>query len=261
MQSKLREADFAVFVLPHSEQAEYKNTMYEIGVCDGLGIPFFIVLTGKPIDLPFFLKDAPFASLNSEDKDFLKVSINAFINNAIQKRSSRRKKSHYTLEHPSYGPEIRNKLHSLESQVAHIRANRQGLELESLLATVFDTIGITHVRNPSGRDRGVDFAIWSNELASVIGNPIIAEAKTGRMTDASIDEPMEQIQKYLTETGARFGILFYLDIEGRRISRGVPYKWPNIIAFDVEDFIQELQTLKFDTIILVNRNALVHALR
>jgi hypothetical protein len=107
------------------------------------------------------------------------------------------------------------------------------------------------------RDRGVDFAVWADELAHVIGGPLLVEVKAGRISPGRLQAAELQITNAMAAMGGRLGLLLYLDSDGRRYSAPT-WETPFVMRFDLEDFALALLKRPFARLIVELRNRLVH---
>src|SRR5690606_5181036 len=138
-------------------------------------------------------------------------------------------------------------------QTKRIREVGHGRELEYVIEEIFKTIHLKYADNSRSSDLGIDFALWSNKLGRIIGNPIIVEAKFGRLTNDTFKKAEFQIKKYAETSEAKVALLLYLDKTGKRHKFQSSLN-PLIIAYDVEDFINDLLTSSFESVILTSRN-------
>lgn len=76
IKANMQEADFAIFVVA----TESLNVIYEMGVCDGIGKPFYIFLE-KGHKVPFYIENKMFIRANLRDTDFLEESVLKIIRN------------------------------------------------------------------------------------------------------------------------------------------------------------------------------------
>lgn len=86
LKRKLRQADFAVFVV----SKDSKNVLYEIGVCEGLGKPSLIIID-KDASLPFYIENKLSLTANLNDRAFLKMTLLGFIDEIKAKRKPTKK--------------------------------------------------------------------------------------------------------------------------------------------------------------------------
>lgn len=253
LKRKLRQSDFAVFVV----SKDNKNVLYEIGVCEGLGKPSLIIID-KEASLPFYIENKLSLSANLNDREFLKMTLLGFIDEVKSRRKpikALKTKKKEVAE--NYNDDIKQILSSLLEQTKRIRENGQGRELEYVVEEIFKTVHLKYADNTRTNDKGIDFALWSNSLGRVVGNPIIVEVKFGRLTNETFKSAAEQIKRYADSSDARVALLLYLDKSDRRFK--IDYSLsPLIIAYDIEDFINELLQSSFESVILTSRNKIAH---
>ena len=253
LKRKLRQVDFAVFVV----SKDSKNVLYEIGVCEGLGKPSLIIID-KEASLPFYIENKLSLTANLTDRAFLKMTMLGFIDEIKAKRKPTRKNEKpIDKSTETYDNDIKESLKSLLEQTKKIREVGHARELEYVIEEIFKTIHLKYADNSKSHDIGIDFALWSNKLGRIIGNPIIVEAKFGKLSDNTFKKAEYQIKKYAESSGAKVALLLYLDKTGKR------YKFqsslnPLIIAHDVEDFINDLLMSTFESVILTSRNKIAH---
>lgn len=255
LKRKLRQADFAVFVVTKDS----KNVLYEIGVCEGLGKQSLIIID-KDANLPFYLENKLSLTANLNDRDFLKMTLLGFIEEMKSKRRPTQKlKTEENKEIENYNSDIKEVLYSLLEQTKSIRENGQGRELEYIVEEIFKTIHLKYADNSRGPDMGIDFALWSNKLGRILGNPIIVEVKFGRLGLETFKKAETQIQRYAEKSEAKVALLLYLDRTGKRFKL-TPSLNPLIIAYDIEDFISDILKSNFENVILTSRNKIAHGL-
>lgn len=253
LKRKLRQADFAIFVVSRDS----KNVLYEIGVCEGLGKQSLIIID-KDANLPFYIENKLSLTANLKDHDFLRVTLMGFIDEMKSyKKPIKITKIIDSKETENYNLDIKNVLRSLLKQTKRLRENGNGRELEYVLEEIFKTIHLKYADNSRGPDTGIDFALWSNKLGRILGNPIIVQVKYGRLTAKTVKNAEVQIQKYADKSDAKVALLLYLDKTDKRFTLN-PSLRPLIIAYDIEDFISDLLKSSFENVILTSRNKIAH---
>jgi hypothetical protein len=236
---------------------ESKNVLYEIGVCEGLGKPSLIIID-KEANLPFYIDNKLSLTANLSDREFLKMTLLGFIDEIRAKRKPTKRVTRPTeKQFEKYDNDIKEVLNSLLDQTKRIREDGQGRELEYVIEEIFKTIHLKYADNSRGPDIGIDFALWNDKLGRIIGNPIIVEAKFGRLSDETFKKAEFQIKKYAESSDARVALLLYLDKTGKRHKFQSSLN-PLIIAYDVEDFINDLLESSFESVILTSRNKIAH---
>lgn len=255
LKRKIRQSDFALFLISGDNQ----NVIYEIGVCEGLGKSQFIILD-KNIEPPFYLNNKLYLRADFSNKEFLNKTILKIVED-FKKTWKKKTKRKIKLTQPQeqYNNEIRTNLKSFLSQIKKLRTNGSGSEMEYLAGEVFKTIRINYVENSSNKDKGADFALWSNELGKIIGNQIIVELKYGQFNSSRLKDMEQQILHYMEKTEVKIGVLIYLDKDGQRHKFNSTLN-PLIISYDFEDFVKDLLTDSFENLILSKRNKIAHGI-
>lgn len=255
LKRKIRQADFALFII----SSENTNVIYEMGVCEGIGKQHFIIVE-KDYKTPFYMENKLFIRADLQDRKFLQMSIQKILQTVKKKepkymKVTNEKKS----EKLSYSNDVKENLISYKNQLLNLREIGRGLELEHVIEEVFKTLRLNYVENSTSRDKGVDFALWSDELGKIIGNPIIIEVKFGNLSLSTIKNTELQLRSYINKTDAKVAILIYLDKNGKRFKIQSSLI-PLIIAFDAEDFVSDLLNNSFESLILGQRNKIAHGI-
>lgn len=255
LKRKIRQSDFALFVISHDNQ----NVLYEMGVCEGMGKQHIIFLD-KDYKIPFYVENKLFLRANLNDRKFLQLSIENILQEVRKnKKPSTRKRKTKEGKRRIYNQDIKENLRSYLSQINNLRKSGQGRELEHLIEEIFKTINLNYVQNLSYADKGVDFALWNDELGRVIGNPIIVEVKYGNLTTESFKKAEYQIKRYTEQSDAKLALLLYLDKRNKRHKIKSSLR-PLIISYDIEDFVKDLMSESFENIILSQRNKIAHGI-
>ena len=248
--SEIRKADFAVIIIGE----KYPNVYYEMGICEGLRKPMLIIIE-EGITAPDFIHDHLHITSNLRETQFLKMTLSRFVEEfrsnrgKLLRRSIRTRPAHLSQDRIRSYIELASEFRQQE----HVNENK----LENLIYGVFEDLGLQIVSKESSFVGGkVDFALWSDQLETQIGNPILVEIKAGFLSHRTIVSSQEQLSSLINRTGAKAGILFYLDSEGKRFSDIYALE-PLIISYDVEDFFEELLNKRFDEVILSSRNQIV----
>ncbi|MCK4297268.1 MAG: toll/interleukin-1 receptor domain-containing protein [Candidatus Marinimicrobia bacterium] len=255
LKRKIRQSDFALFVISQDNQ----NVLYEMGVCEGMGKQHFIFLD-KDYKVPFYVENKLFLRANLNDRKLLQLSIENILQEVRKnKKSFTRNRKSKEGDRRIYNQEIKENLRSYLNQISNIRESGHGRELEYLVEEIFKTTNLNYVQNLTYADKGVDFALWNDELGRVIGNPIIVEVKYGNLTKESFKNAEYQIKRYTEQSDAKLALLLYLDKRNKRHKIQSSLR-PLIISYDIEDFVKDLISESFENIILRQRNKIAHGL-
>lgn len=255
LKQKLRQADFALFVVSNDNP----NVIYEMGVCEGLGKQHFIFLE-KDFKIPFYIENKLFIRTDLRNREFLQLSIQKILHSVKKKTSKARKSiSKEKSREVSHSNRTKENLTSYLNQIRNLRESGNGRELEYVIQEIFKTIQLNYVENSTNKDKGVDFALWSDKLGKIVGNPIIVEVKYGNLTSSTFRNAEQQLLRYVDRTDAKVAILLYLDKQGRKYKLQSSLN-PLIIGYDIEDFVIDLMNQSFESLILNQRNKIAHGI-
>jgi hypothetical protein len=258
LKRKIRQSDFALFVLANNNL----NVLYEMGVCEGIGKQYFVFIE-KGSKLPFFLTNKFFLIEKIEDAIFLKTSIESIIQDvAVNKKNKLKNSKHNNIivkkyEAKSYSLLIKNQLAYCLKEAVDSRDNGRPEGIEQLVSRVFSVIQSNFVENTKVGDDGVDFVLWNDNLAKMLSSQILVQVKYGRIRRDIVDSAAHQMMTYAMNADVGVGIFLYLDRDGQRFKAQSSLR-PLIIAYDIEDFIEDLIKQPLEQIILAYRNNIAH---
>ncbi|WP_145050753.1 toll/interleukin-1 receptor domain-containing protein [Paenibacillus xylanexedens] len=247
IQYKIKKCDIFVAIVTNFSP----KVFYEIGIAKGLNKSIFVVLSKDLNVYPSFLNDFLYVKANLNDEENIDFAFKQLLKNQSKQRSKANKKkkkySHDTiLDFPR----------EWKSDLKRIRENGTPLDLEKYIAGIFDSLRTTS--KMVEQDKGVDFALWLDDINFILGNPVLIEAKYGNITSDMLKSGEYQLLHHLIKTKSRVGLLFYLDKTGKRFSLGSSLS-PLMIRVDLEDFLSEVEKNGSITkTILDKRNAMAH---
>jgi hypothetical protein len=250
IKNKIRESDFVISILT----TESNNVYFELGVANGLNKPLFILID-KELKVPFFLEKNIYVQTNFTNLTLFELAISNFVLDLKTKspKLSKQKniKNYLTIDETK----------KLIKNISHIRkeTNRQKIEYEIflLLKYIFSKLNIKSTTiSDSPRSEGADILIRSKELSPYFGNPLFVEIGAGILNKQRLINAQDKLSGYINNTDAKGGIILYLDINNKRFT--FPSKYPNILCFDLEDFVLGILSEGFEEFIIKKRNELVH---
>lgn len=256
LKRKIRQSDFALFIISDSTSI---GVAFEMGVCEGIGKQYFVFLE-KNFRVPSYLENQLFIRTDLKDRKFLKAAVDKILQSVTKKEKiGKVYPTKQRAEPKPYNNDVKDNLHSYIEQIRKLREYGSGRELEHVIEEIFKTIRLSYVENETNKDRGVDFALWNDELGKILGNPMIVEVKYGNISRNTFQRAEDQINRYIEKTDAKVALLLYLDKEGKR------YKiksslYPLLISYDIEDFANDLLTHSFENLILAQRNKIAHGI-
>lgn len=245
---KIREADFVIAFVNN----ESKNVLFDVGMAEAFEKPIFL-LVNQDVKVPLYLEKKMYFKIDwTKDTRLLELSLKNYIEDISNNLKLTRKLPN-ALESLSID-DTNEKLITLKNY-RNKRLNE--FELTKIILDVFSKINIQAVSELSLDNRSrVDIAISNENLSHFFGNPILIEIKAGDLSVESIDNAQLQLLNYINKTDAYYGILLYLDSKNKRFKSS--NRHPNILIFDIEDFIQGISSYGLERLLLDNRNDLVH---
>jgi hypothetical protein len=115
----------------------------------------------------------------------------------------------------------------------------------------------TVVSEPGFADRGVDFAVWSEDVEPQIKNPVVIELKTRLRGKLQFKRAIAQLSKALDSTGTQVGLLIYA--EGHLTIDEDALFDPRVCVFSLEEFLSGLKQRGFADLLRRARNMRVHS--
>jgi len=247
---KIKESDFIIAFVNTQSQ----NVLFDVGMAEAFGKPIFLLIEDN-VKVPIYLERKMYYQIDwNKNTQLLELSLKNYIldiSSVLTKNKKR--KSPKSLKNLSVA-DTNEKIISLRN----FRKNSfKEIDLINIILDVFEKINVQAVSELSVADKSrVDIAISNENLTSYFGNPLLIEVKAGHLNNTAIENAQIQLLKYIDKTDAHFGILLYFDKENRRFKSLTQF--PNILMFDIEDFIQGIASHGFENFLVKKRNDLVH---
>ena len=142
-----------------------------------------------------------------------------------------------------------------------VRANRGQISetrFMDIIRRAIEESGVsTVVSGPTAADRGVDFAVWSDDLEPLIKNPVVIELKSRLRGKEQFEQTIARLASALDMTRTQMGLLIYAASDGDIDEETVHD--PRILVFSLEEFLHLLKENGFGDILRRTRNVRVHA--
>jgi hypothetical protein len=113
------------------------------------------------------------------------------------------------------------------------------------------------IKQSNRPDFGADFAIWSDDLSSILGNPILIEIKRSIKSASQVKKVADQLLSYMNKSNSRSALVLYLEGLPSSEAQTTAHLF-NIIFFQLEEFIEQLQENSFADIVRTRRNIIAH---
>ena len=117
--------------------------------------------------------------------------------------------------------------------------------------------GLKTISEPTTRDQGFDFGVWSDDLQKIVGNPLFVQVKTKLIDYAHAQRCMRQLSAATIESGTLWGLLLYYEcnVPLQKLTRSSP---PNILILSIQELLESMKSKTFAQVVINLRNRRVH---
>jgi hypothetical protein len=238
----MNRADFVVGVLTGG--AGDQSVFFELGYACALNKPI-VVIGDDRAKLPTVLSSALFVPNGISNLEGLRFNLEHLLAApaGVERHRAMARARHRKATPSPAEPlrPVRVTGHALQKQVAEL--------LRSTGSAV-----VTESRHP---DKGADFALWIEELASLVGNPILVEVKSDLGEPGAAQRASDQAHKFLALSGARMLLIVY--------GQGPPneelnkyFASPVLFFYRWREFESDIQKQGIVRVIEQLRNRLLH---
>lgn len=243
-----------IFMAVFDDVHDSGNILFELGLAVGLKKQI-IILTPPSLSLPSDLSGFLVLRVTQDNLDALGFSLDQMLA-AIRKKSKKRVTKKYDDLKITKKP-ISNKIYDLKDKLNDLDPRVAGYTLERFVADLLRESGISVIQQSEKPDTGADFAIWSDELAAILGNPILIEIKRAIRDRAQALQVTNQLTRYIEKSNSKSAIVLYLEgLPSDRI-QNFTHEF-NILFFQLGDIVEQLQNDTFADIIRIRRNIIAH---
>lgn len=248
---QMQDSDFVIVILDDSE-----NVSFELGMAIGLKKPIFILVSTKNVSLPVYVSEQTYTIAEPTDYEKINYSFRFFLDNLAKRHPKVVRKISKLPKKIIKGKTISQDLAYSWSR----RENYTGQQLEEGILELFHNLRIDILAENRNKatDFQADFSIWIDELNSVIGNPIIVEAKLNRNRNA-LKNAVDQLSNYLKKynSNSKTGLLIYDNPSGESLTDLYSYS-PLVLSISFQDLVSKLTIKSLPEVILELRNHVIH---
>lgn len=244
----IKEADLFLAVL--DTESKNRNTYIEIGMAVAFGKRILII---APPD--FDVPSDVWSLVQITSKFELTEAVDFNIDQLLAAPGPRRKNIVKT-EPPETKP-LGETASLLLQKVALVGSSAGHRVLEDMVDQILTESGIQVLTRSKNSDCGPDLAIWSSDLGTILGNPILIELKTSLARKSDITKTVNQVIGYISRSNSRYALVLYL--------RGLPPEKAQelsnsckVLFIKIHDLLDSLRNESFASYVLRRRNAIVH---
>jgi len=247
--NRIKDADGVIAVVDDSSS----HISFEMGIAVALNKPIFaLVAPGE--NIPSYAFEIPYVTTDLSNKSVPRLALQGFL------EQLRTKGKRYWVHNVKKVSSNQFKISARHNDIifSSLRSHSYGRDIEDIIFALLNSVGITVEKQTThGSDTGVDFAVWSEDLRGMLPNPVLIESKVGLLNRGAFNEAYSRLAAVVSKYGSGTGLLLYLDRNGRRFNRANDWN-PKVLAFDLEDFANELETKRFGEVLLERRNQIAH---
>jgi hypothetical protein len=246
LRAAIERADLVLAVVDTTTASNF--VYYEVGFAQALGKPTIALLSGDVPASTWVSSGIPYFRFDPEkptNLDFVVSQVLKF-------------PPHPTTTTPSPVRRTRPLGKRADELLAQLRAAGDKIneaELAAVIETAIRESGVATVSRGGAEDRYVDLAVWSDDLAPWVGNPLPIELRLDLHSTADAQAAAGRLARGIAGGGMMWGLLIYrrgtIDLAN---SLGIP----NILQISAEEFLAALRTTSFGDLIRQLRNRRVH---
>ena len=243
-----------IFMAVFDDVHDSRNILFELGLAVGLKKQI-IILTPPSLSLPSDLSGFLVLRVTQDNLDALGFSLDQMLA-ATRKKSKKRGAQRYD-DLKNTKKVISNNIYELKNKLNDLNPRGAGDTLERFVGDLLKESGISVIQQSEKPDTGADFAIWSDELAAILGNPILIEIKRTIRDRAQALKVTDQLNRYIEKSNSKSAIVLYLEgLPSDQIQNFIQNF--NILYFQIGDVVEQLQKNTFADIIKIRRNIIAH---
>lgn len=228
--------------------ADSDNTevIFEMGMAASMDRPTFLFLD-PAADLPSSLEHLPYARVEFSDAERLLDHLATYLrhlHSGIAQLTWRRPTANEkTLSRPSHS-------------FGGLSLFAEG-DIKRQVASWFEAAGVVVSEASRIHPGPIDMAVWVDSVSPTLGNPVLVQVESGRLSQTDLDAAEERLRAQLHSTGAEVGILIYRDATGTRFPQRRP-GWPPVWRLELQQLHDLLVRGEFELEMVRCRNMAVH---
>ena len=244
----IKACDFVILLY----SKENSNIAFEAGMAFTLNKPIFSIVSPDIKEEPAFIRNSACVRSFSNEYDKISFNFNVFLKSVRPKKITASAASIGIHSHVFYGggEAVSQKYQEAISIWDKFHQNENGHEL--FFQKLFELYQIKFVQNTTHNEDKLyaDFSIWSDQLTSLLGNPILVEiSKT--LSSAKISTFLNEISK-----NNNHSYLFFYETL-RDDNTELP-STSRCLFISIYDLLQKLKSLDFSDSIRQLRNEIAH---
>ncbi|MGO3891177.1 MAG: hypothetical protein ACTJHW_09385 [Paenalcaligenes sp.] len=247
-QAQIAQVSLVIGVLSGKDSSQW--VLFELGLAAALGRRILLITPpdAEPIPLsPHHMLVLRVAPDNEEAIGFALDQILSAPDRKTEDKSSRRK--------PALG--LGEKTDELWGRFEHSLAANDWMGIERVVSEALKYSGTDIVVTSPTRDKGADFAVWSDLLETLVGNPFLVEVRSRIRRPEDAVWITNKIAEYVSASGSQWALLLYG--EGPEPdSNWWAQASPNVLVLPIKSFLEGLRLRNFPELVRDLRNSRAH---
>jgi hypothetical protein len=242
----IERADLVVAVVDSS--AASNNVFFEVGFAQAMRKPTFVLLTGDASSTPWLSSGIPYFRFDPEKSTGLDFGISQILSVAQHGKKPPSKPAKRT--HP-LGDQAINLLHQLHETGDTITSE----QFETLIASAIRASGAANVSEGRATDRGIDLAVWLEELSPWLGNPVAVQLRLNVRNIPDATQAIRELEQAMARSDIPWGLLIYLTAT---TDLDHVVCMPNVLIVSAEQLLKRLQHASFADLVRQLRHQRIH---
>jgi len=246
MREALAQADLVVALVDSTKESNL--VFYELGLAQALGKPAVVLLTKDASPETWVACGVPsfrFDPLNPASLDYGIDLVLAAPRQGTKSRPTAEKQTH----------PIGERAEELLSRLKNADGKLTGDDFERIIVDAIRASGVQILSSSEQADKGIDLAVWSNDLSPWMVNPLLIQLKLRPSTFYDFSASIMLLKHSVISGGMMWGLLIY---QGSNFDLSNFPTAHNVLILQAENFIEELRTVGFGDLIRRLRNQRVH---
>jgi len=246
--SQLAHADLVIGVLTPERRSQW--VLFELGQAWAFGRRIVLIAPAKSEPAPSPLQGVLVLRVDPENRQALDFALDQLLAAPPPADPSGQ------VKRPDRSG-LGNKADELLAELHGALVSGDPAAVERITGAALRASGTDLVVEGPAPDRGADFAVWSDVLEPLVGNPLLIEVKSRVREPQEVRVALKQLATAAAAGSARWALLLYGEgpTGGDSAWTNVP---PNVLVLSLASLFEALRTRPFPDVIRDLRNERVH---
>lgn len=248
VQAQIAQVSLVIGVLSGKDSSQW--VLFELGLAAALGRRILLISPPDAEPIPFSPRHMLVLRVAPDNEEAIGFALDQILSapdRKIEDKSLRRNAS------PGLGEKADELLHSLERSLA----SNDWMGVENVVSEALNSSDTDVVVTSPTREKGADFAVWSDVLETFVGNPLLVEVKSRVRRREDAMRITNQIAAYVSASSAQWGLLLYGEGPDPESSWWAETS-PNVLVLPLKSFLEHLRSRTFPELVRDLRNSRIH---